>query len=182
MLSGLEIGQGSIKIDSTDLTKLSVRLRNRFRAKNIGIVFQQFNLIPYLSAKENILLGATLAGNNNRSIIDFAKSLLIKVGLKENQWNKKSLQLSFGQQQRVAIARALINSPKLLLLDEPTSALDTRNTHLFMELLFELLEENASTLIFVSHDHSHAPRFNRKISIESFLPETSELNKNAHVY
>ena len=177
LLSGLELGQGKLTVNNIELAKLSARKRDRFRARHIGVVFQQFNLIPYLTAIENILLAASLAGNSNQNANEYAKTLLSEVGLKESEWHKTEKQLSVGQQQRVAIARALINTPKLLLLDEPTSALDSENAGLFMDLLFNLLDKHTSTVIFVSHDHRHASRFERQISIQTFLPSTHSASR-----
>ena len=170
LLSGLEVGEGSLKVDGVEIGKLSARARDRFRAQKTGIVFQQFNLIPYLSALENVLLAASLAGQLNSSTKQRASELLAAVSLGDDTRGKVVRLLSVGQQQRVAIARALINSPKLLLFDEPTSSLDSKNGQLFIDMLFDVLQSYPATLIFVSHDHRHAGRFDEEITIEKFLP------------
>ena len=176
LLSGLELGSGVINVGGTNLTTLPTRKRDRFRAKNIGVVFQQFNLIPYLSAIDNVLLAASLAGNKSASLLEAVRSLFKRVGLTETEWLKTERHLSVGQQQRVAIVRALINSPGLLLFDEPTSALDEENTQLFINLLFDLLEESSAALIYVSHDQQHASRFDQVLPISAFQKNEPLLN------
>lgn len=171
ILSGVLLAQsGLVKVLGQDLNALSATKRDRFRAQNIGVVFQQFNLIPYLSVVENILLAARFAGGLHTCSVDEAKALLERVDMPESLLEQKAMHLSVGQQQRVAIVRALINKPQLLIVDEPTSALDSKACGAFMQLLVELCDEVKSSLVFVSHDHSLSEYLDRSVHID-------ELNK-----
>lgn len=171
LLSGmLQATGGTLKILDQDLTQLSNRQRDQFRAQNIGYVFQRFNLIPYLSPVENIQLAAGFAKNKVK--VKEVHQLLKALHLDENTWEKAVENLSMGQQQRVAIARALINKPKLIIADEPTSSLDSQNRDDFMDLLMSQSKQLGSTLIMVSHDLSLEKYFSR---IESF----NEINREA---
>lgn len=153
LLAGILLPQdGSIEVCGTNIVKLSPRQRDRFRAKSIGVVYQQFNLIPYLSALDNVLIAAQFANKSVEYSREKACCLLQDVNLGAALFDRKVEQLSIGQQQRVAIVRALINEPALLLVDEPTSALDHKNRDLFMSLLFSLIDQFQCTLVFVSHD------------------------------
>jgi putative ABC transport system ATP-binding protein len=133
-------------------------------------VFQQFNLIPFLSVIDNILLAAQFAETQLGSARDRAEELLTRVGLGPSLYRRHAAGLSIGQQQRVAIVRALINQPALLLVDEPTSALDQRNRDNFLELLLEILDESDCSMVFVSHDPTIAQKFDHRI-------ELSEINQ-----
>lgn len=163
----LTTDDGSVSILGQDLKALSSKRRDRFRATNIGYVFQQFNLIPYLSALDNILLAAYFARPKWYRMIDSkntqaaAKELLTQLHVEPDQWFMPVSELSVGQQQRVAISRALINNPNLLIVDEPTSSLDHNKRDAFMALLFERVKANNITLVFVSHDVSLARLFPR---------------------
>jgi putative ABC transport system ATP-binding protein len=164
---------GEIRIDNQRLDMLSPSVRDRFRADNIGLVFQQFNLIPYLSVQQNILLplyfsrkrAASVGSSNDQKIASL--KLLEELELGIDCASKPANELSVGQQQRVAIARALIGSPGLIIADEPTSALDVDARDSFMSLLFREVHRINATLIFVSHDRSLARGFNRETSLES---------------
>ncbi|TQV88567.1 ABC transporter ATP-binding protein [Aliikangiella coralliicola] len=155
-------GQGEVSILGKRLDKMSQRQLDRFRANHIGYVFQQLNLIPYLSSVENILL-ATYFSAHKKARVKSAdvEKLLTKLNISPDDWSKQIAKLSTGQQQRVAIARALINKPELLIADEPTSSLDQDNRDNFMSVLVSLVAENKITLVFVSHDKSLSRYFNR---------------------
>jgi putative ABC transport system ATP-binding protein len=149
LLGGLDRPtSGRIVINGTDLNSLNEDQLARFRRENIGFVFQQSHLIAYLDATENVMLAQFF-----HSIVDRAEAeeALKKVGLGHRLHHRPS-QLSGGEQQRVCIARALINSPQLLLADEPTGNLDRQNTHLVLELLKRLHEEEHFTIVLVTHD------------------------------
>lgn len=166
LLAGLlEPTSGNVKINGFDLSSASVKNRDQFRANNLGLVYQQFNLIPYLSMLDNVLLAAHFAKTKNAETIELARSLLETMSLPQDLHHRDARHLSIGQQQRVAICRAMINQPKLVMVDEPTSALDPKNRDRFMDLLFELLAEHNATLIFVSHDENLAARFNDVIEL-----------------
>ena len=166
LLSGMFVpSSGQVSVLGTAVSSLSTRERDRFRAGNIGFVFQQFNLIPYLSVLDNILLAARFAETTGVSARARAEELLIKVNLGVELHDRPAGQLSIGQQQRVAIVRALINSPELLLVDEPTSALDHRNRDSFLELLTEILSESGCAMVFVSHDPEIGKYFDSKLTI-----------------
>ena len=166
LLSGMFVpSSGQVSVLGTAVSSLSTRERDRFRSGNIGFVFQQFNLIPYLSVLDNILLAARFAETTGVSARARAGELLIKVNLGVELHDRPAGQLSIGQQQRVAIVRALINSPELLLVDEPTSALDHRNRDSFLELLTEILSESGCAMVFVSHDPEIGKYFDSKLTM-----------------
>ena len=171
LLAGLQLPtMGEVRVLGTTISNLSNHERDRFRALNIGVVFQQFNLIPYLSVMDNILLAAKFGETEGSSVRQRATELLGRVNLKAELFERKSVDLSVGQQQRVAIVRALINYPALLLVDEPTSALDKANRDSFLTLLLEVLAENNCAMVFVSHDSDIGKHFSNRI-------ELSELNQ-----
>jgi len=143
--------QGSVVVLGTDLSKLSGRQLVEFRAKNIGFVFQQYNLLPALSAAENAAVPLIITGWSRARAIARAREMLATVGL--SHWaDKFPSQLSGGEQQRVAIARALINEPRLLVCDEPTSALDAKSGQTVMELIKEVAVQPGRAVIVVTHD------------------------------
>jgi len=141
---------------------------------HIGYIFQLFNLLPYLSIEENVLLPLSFSNSRAKKVgktkndqIKDAERLLKSLDMDEQLAKKKPVtELSVGQQQRVAVARALIGNPELIIADEPTSALDSDLRHSFLELLFSECKKAGSTLLFVSHDSSLGNFFNRKISME----------------
>ncbi len=162
LLSGiLAPTSGEVSILGKRLDKMSQRQCDRFRAKRIGYVFQQFNLIPYLNAVENVQLPTHFCQHGKASARQEIEGLLAKLNVSPDNWHKQANKLSIGQQQRVAIARALINKPELLIADEPTSSLDQDNRNNFMSLLMSLVAENNITLVFVSHDMSLSQYFKR---------------------
>lgn len=168
LLSGMLVSKnGDITVAGTRLHTLSARQRDRFRAQHIGVVFQQFNLIPYLSVIDNILLAANFASGLSADIEKKALSLLEQVNLPKSVYRQKATSLSIGQQQRVAIVRALLNSPDILLVDEPTSALDAGNRDAFIRLLLDVVEHENISLVFVSHDLSLSNHFDEKVSLSS---------------
>ena len=166
---------GEIKILGKNLFSLSQKNRDQFRVDHIGIIFQQFNLIPYLSVFENISLPCTFSWKRKemlsiqkRNIFEESLRLLSSLGLKdENIISKNVTELSTGQQQRVAAARALIGSPEMIIADEPTSALDQDTKQGFLELLFKEAHSSNSAVLFVSHDLTLSKFFDRTISFDA---------------
>lgn len=172
----LQATSGRLTVLGEDFSKMSSGARDAFRARHLGYVFQMFNLIPYLSVRENILLPIRLDAHRRArlgtsslddAVADIAKQLdiadLLQAPISE---------LSVGQQQRVAAARALIGAPEIIIADEPTSALDTDRREQFLQLLFASCKAVGATLIFVSHDHTLMPLFSRTI-------ELGEINRAA---
>ncbi len=181
LLAGLLSPQsGNINVFGTQLDTLNQRQRDQFRAENIGYIFQQFNLIPYLSAFDNVLLSGEFGKSNKQENQSRARELLTQLQLPEYTWQQQGLLLSIGQKQRVAIARALLSSPKLLIADEPTSALDEDNRDAFMRTLMELADTQNSTLIFVSHDARLADYFDRTDNLSDLCLSQSDLNEERH--
>jgi putative ABC transport system ATP-binding protein len=148
----LEPTAGSVEVLGVDLIHLAPRQVVRFRGKNIGFVFQQFNLLPALNAIENVAVPLLIAGQKRRAALKRAQEVLVQVGLADRMHALPS-DLSGGQQQRVAIARALSHQPHLLVCDEPTSALDHANGKLIMELLRDVAIDNNRAVIVVTHDN-----------------------------
>jgi putative ABC transport system ATP-binding protein len=142
---------GEVTILGTELTRLSGRQKVAFRSKNIGFVFQQYNLLPALTAAENACVPLVIAGWAKKAAVAKAADLLATLGLGDRV-GALPAQLSGGQQQRVAIARALIHEPRLLVCDEPTSALDAHSGHAVMELLTEVAVQPGRGVIVVTHD------------------------------
>ena len=138
-------------IDGKDATSLSDRERTRMRAHTMGFVFQSYNLVPTLTAIENVALAAEYAGRSRSKARSAAREALDWVGLADRSGHRPT-ELSGGQQQRVAIARALVNEPELLLADEPTGNLDSTNTGEVLELLRRFHEQRRQTIILVTHD------------------------------
>ena len=170
LLTGINKPQsGKVEILGSDITQLSESKRDRFRADHLGVIFQQFNLLPYLSVLDNVLLSCDFSKHRQQKAgkpIESAKQLLLDMEISEAQLNSKVSNLSMGQQQRVAVARALIGQPEIIIADEPTSALDTDNRDRFLDLLFSESEKYGSTLLFVSHDSHIQQRFKRTISLK----------------
>lgn len=163
LLSGLlSAPYGEVSVLGQRLDRMSARQRDRFRANHIGQVLQQFNLIPYLNAVDNIQLANTFCKRRRRATLrEDADELLSALNMSSTQRQLPAARLSIGQQQRVAIARALINQPEILLADEPTSSLDRGNRDSFMSLLKSQVAQHGMTLLFVSHDLSLSHHFAR---------------------
>ncbi|MEW6163914.1 MAG: ABC transporter ATP-binding protein [Pseudomonadota bacterium] len=160
--------RGRVELLGTDLVALSSRARDAFRADHIGFIFQQFNLLPWLSALDNALLPCTFsarrrarAGNPRAE----AERLLTRLDLVPSLWSKPAAELSVGQQQRVAAARALIGKPEILIADEPTSALDAPRQQAFIDLLLAESAAAGAALLFVSHDARLAAHFDRAVAL-----------------
>ncbi|MFC7002277.1 ABC transporter ATP-binding protein [Pseudobowmanella zhangzhouensis] len=169
LVSITPVQSGSLKILGEDMAKLSGRARDAFRAEHIGYVFQQFNLLPYLSVLENVQIADTfrhkkLAARQGK---ERAMQLLSALQIPQEAFSKSGIELSVGQQQRVAIARALYAKPDILIADEPTSALDHANAAAFMQLLLKQVNEQGTTLVYVSHDESLRLNFDQMVRLRS---------------
>jgi putative ABC transport system ATP-binding protein len=152
ILAGLlDPTNGEVQVLGEDLVRMSDRTKVNFRATNIGFVFQQYNLLPSLTAAENVAVPLLIAGQARKHAVPKARELLAQVGLGERTESLPT-QLSGGQQQRVAIARALIHQPRLLVCDEPTAALDAHSGQVVMELLRKVALGIDRAVIVVSHD------------------------------
>ena len=166
--------QGTLEVFGLDFCSTSRSKRDEIRGKEIGYIFQTFNLIPYLSCLENILLPCKITRERKSKItgsLEQEAALLAEHLNLTEVLHKKARQLSVGQQQRGAAARALIGNPQLVIADEPTSSLDGKNTNEFLELLLRKWEEKKFTLVFVSHDERLANEFKRSVS----LPEINRV-------
>ena len=173
LIGGLFSAQsGEISVMGKSLSGFSASQKDRFRAENIGFIFQVFNLVPYLSVIENVLLPCRFGRGVSQgfsSSVDEAHHLIKTLGIL-GKLNTAVTELSIGQQQRVAAARALIGSPGLIIADEPTSALDADARGSFLSALFDQAKRESSTVIFVSHDRGLASMFSRQIAL-------SEINR-----
>ena len=173
LLAGVLLPQaGHVSLLGTEWHTLSSARRDAFRADHVGYIFQQFNLLPYLSVIDNVLLPCRFSKRRNgraaRSLGSAraqAESLLQRVGLPAALWSRPAAAISVGQQQRVAAARALIGAPEVVIADEPTSSLDAALRDAFMDLLLGACRDAGSTLVFVSHDERLAGRFDQQVSL-----------------
>ena len=157
---------GSILVGEKDITKLHDRALIDYRCRSIGFVFQSYNLIPNLSALENVMLPMEFAGVPKKEQRSRAFELLEQVGLDEEQARRKPTRLSGGQQQRVAIARALANNPSLILADEPTGNLDSQTSEMIFDLLHSLARSENTTIIAVTHDLEIAGKTDRTFMLQ----------------
>lgn len=165
---------GRVSVQGTDWSELRQSARDRYRVDHVGYIFQQFNLLPYLSALDNVLAPCRFSARRRSAAIAragspraAAESWLEGMGLDRPLWLRPARELSVGQQQRVAAARAVIGSPALIIADEPTSALDEDRRNAFLDLLLSACADARSTLVFVSHDRRIAGRFAREVPLPS---------------
>lgn len=163
---------GRIDVLGENLVSMGARARDRFRGEHYGIIFQMFNLLPYASALDNVLLPLSFAPERRKRVTqhrlptDEAEQLLSALGLDgPDSANAIAATLSVGQQQRVAAARALIGAPEIIVADEPTSALDSQTQESFLDLLFGQVEKAGATLLMVSHDERLAGRFDKVLQL-----------------
>ena len=156
---------GKVVINNTDITNLKSNELIDFRLRNIGFVFQAYNLIPVLTAKENVEFIMLMQGDSASDRKSRAEELLNAVGLSD-QINRRPGQLSGGQQQRVAVARALASKPKFVLADEPTANLDSTSTSNLLDIMYKLNKEENMTFIFSTHDQRVIDRAKRIITLE----------------
>lgn len=157
---------GKLTVLGCELSQLSAIKRDQFRADHLGIIFQQFNLVPYLSVIDNVLLPRHFSKRKRAlSRKEDASYWLEKLGLEKTLWTRPAHALSVGQQQRVACARALIGKPELIVADEPSSALDADNQQAFMQALLNACAETQAALLFVSHDARLQHQFDRVVSL-----------------
>ena len=163
---------GTVVIGGTEIKTLSGWARDRFRAEQIGVIFQQFNLLPFGSVLDNILLPLRFAPIRRRNCNDAPRKvveLCKDLGLPDNVETTKAANLSVGQQQRVAVARALIGQPPILIADEPTSSLDEANQDNFLDVLFEQVRVYNSTLLMVSHNPRLSEGFDRVLHMSEIV-------------
>ena len=168
----LEPLSGSISINDKIISDLTSTNKDAYRSDNIGIIFQQFNLLPYANVIDNIILPLYFSKQRSKKVenkTNAAMNLCDQLRLPESILNQKASNLSVGQQQRVAVARALIGSPSIIVADEPTSSLDTEAQELFLDLMFDQISKNSSTLLMVSHDKSLTNYFDQVIDINEIL-------------
>jgi putative ABC transport system ATP-binding protein len=161
---------GEVCLQGQDWRALPARQRDRLRAQSIGYIFQQFNLLPYLSALDNVCLPCRLSAHRAQRAGDVraaAQALLAGLDLAPALWQQRASQLSVGQQQRVAAARALIGQPALVLADEPTSALDETRRDAFMQVLLAQCAVAGSALLFVTHDARLAQHFDQVLDLDA---------------
>lgn len=166
LIGGLDAPtNGDVIIDGTDITKLSAKEVIDFRLRNIGFVFQAYNLVPVLTAKENVEFIMQLQGAEKSIRDQRVKELFEQIGLAD-RLNDRPGKMSGGQQQRVAVARALASKPKFVLADEPTANLDSKSTNNLLDLMLRLNENENTTFIFSTHDQRVIDRARRLITLE----------------
>lgn len=173
LLAGVFLPQaGQVALNGVSWASLGASRRDRFRADMVGYVFQQFNLLPYLSVLDNVLLPCRFSAVRSQAACQRsgseqadARAWLQAMELPQASWDRPARALSVGQQQRVAAARALVGTPALIVADEPTSALDENRRDSFMDALMHACAVAGSTLVFVSHDQRLAVRFERQVAL-----------------
>jgi putative ABC transport system ATP-binding protein len=175
-MSGLDtIDAGVVRIAGTDLATMNDKQKTTYRARNMGFIFQTYNLLPVLSAVENVELPLVVSGVNTREARERAVKALERVGLADRADNRPS-QLSGGQRQRVTIARSLVNDPAIVWADEPTGALDSRTANDIMTLMEELNREQGQTFVLVTHDSGIGRRCNRTVRMNDGVIVGEERN------
>jgi len=175
-VSGLDdITSGEVLIAGEPISEMSDRTRTRFRAENMGFIFQSYNLMPVLSAVENVELPLLVAGAKPKDARKKALEALDLVGILD-QAKKRPNEMSGGQQQRVTVARSFVNEPAIVWADEPTGALDSETSKEIMDLLVRLNEEQGQTFVLVTHDAAVAKRAHRTIRMRDGLIESDEIN------
>jgi putative ABC transport system ATP-binding protein len=177
LIAGIHLPtQGCVTLFGKDTRTLSASARDRLRGAEMGFVFQQFNLISYLSVMDNVLLPVSFSAARRQRLGSIAEreqqadALLAHLGLGGHINQQPAAELSVGQQQRVAVARALLGKPKLIICDEPTSALDAQSRDSFLEVIANECQRNNAALIFVSHDQSLAAHFDRHLDMHELNP------------
>jgi len=171
LMAGIRLPQeGKVTTDEVEVTALDDGARRDFRIRRIGMVFQEFELLEYLTVLDNILLPYRINGSLklDRSVRERAASIAEQVGIAD-KLNRLSTRLSHGEKQRVAVCRALVAEPVLLLADEPTGNLDPTNTQKVLDILLDAAEATGATLVTVTHDHDLLPRFDRSIDVMELL-------------
>jgi putative ABC transport system ATP-binding protein len=176
VLSGLEdLSDGEVYVDGESIKGMSDRRRTRFRAQKMGFIFQSYNLIPVLSAIENIELPLLVAGSKPKKARQWAQDAIEMVGLAD-QAKKRPAEMSGGQQQRITVARSLVNNPAIVWADEPTGALDSETSKGIMDLLVRMNEREQQTFVLVTHDAAVAARAHRTIRMRDGLIASEESN------
>ena len=177
-LSGIDdVSGGQIVIEGTDINEMSDDVKTIYRAQRMGCIFQFYNLLPVLSALENVELPLLVSGASPKDSREQAMKSLERVGLTD--WaTHKPAELSGGQRQRVTIARALVNDPAIVWADEPTGDLDSKTASDIMDLMQELNREQSQTFVIVTHDSSVAQRCDRTIHMNDGLIEREEIHAN----
>ena len=176
VLSGLDdLSDGEVYVDGESIKGMSDRRRTRFRVQKMGFIFQSYNLIPVLSAIENIELPLLVAGSKPKKARQLAQNAIEMVGLAD-QAKKRPAEMSGGQQQRITVARSLVNNPAIVWADEPTGALDSETSKGIMDLLVRMNEQEQQTFVLVTHDAAVAARAHRTIRMRDGLIASDESN------
>jgi ABC-type lipoprotein export system ATPase subunit len=177
VLSGLDdLSDGEVHVDGESIRGMSDRKRTRFRAEKMGFIFQSYNLIPVLSAIENVELPLLVAGHKPKKARRWAEDAVEMVGLAD-QAKKRPAEMSGGQQQRITVARSLVNNPAIVWADEPTGALDSETSSGIMDLLVRLNESEQQTFVLVTHDAAVAARAHRTIRMRDGRITSDEQNE-----
>ncbi len=177
VLSGLDdLSDGEVYVDGESIKGMSDRRRTRFRAEKMGFIFQSYNLIPVLSAIENVELPLLVAGHKPKKARRWAEDAVEMVGLAD-QAKKRPAEMSGGQQQRITVARSLVNNPAIVWADEPTGALDSETSGGIMDLLVRLNKSEQQTFVLVTHDAAVAARAHRTIRMRDGRITSDEQNE-----